>query len=417
MDKQMLRFTRRGFTLVELLVVIGIIAVLIGILLPTLNRVKQSSTAAACGSNLSQMVKGVYLYSANNKGLLPIGYAPIGITIDPVATVNGNTYTFGGSWQGWMAWFTIINNAQKGDAAAPPYVSRNGDPRAPMPRSGSSVYTSIAYKLGNSFRCAAVPTSEFPQLVHYYHNSGAFVHPVMEAKIASSTQGLVVVGPSQRKRVTPLFQRRQADLLPQTALFWDTPAMASLTPELTSPPSEFTVPTFQDPGQEAGRGELVMRASNIDSWDSPDSGRLSSPQDFGFGAAYGGVPYAALRFRYNGRDHTAALSGSARETRGLNEPILIPTDEEVQLYASFSGAGTSFNNDLGGDTLFRAQIGNVRFRHGNNDTAQVAFSDGSVQTVKLNKKRTFGDDQYYYNDFKRSYLLTKPPATAIYRAP
>jgi prepilin-type N-terminal cleavage/methylation domain-containing protein/prepilin-type processing-associated H-X9-DG protein len=62
-----------GFTLVELLVVIGIIAVLIGILLPTLGRARASARSLACQANLRSIGQGIMIYTTINKGYLPIG--------------------------------------------------------------------------------------------------------------------------------------------------------------------------------------------------------------------------------------------------------------------------------------------------------------------------------------------------------
>lgn len=65
------RGVNRGFTLVELLVVIGIIAVLISILLPTLGRARRQAVRTQCLSNLRQIYTGCVAYAAENKGWFP----------------------------------------------------------------------------------------------------------------------------------------------------------------------------------------------------------------------------------------------------------------------------------------------------------------------------------------------------------
>src|SRR5438046_1509425 len=83
-----------GFTLVELLVVIGIIALLISVLLPALGKAREQANLVACAANMRSVSQAVFLYQAENKGSFP----PSAASVDTNGTAPN--YGMGTHWIG-----------------------------------------------------------------------------------------------------------------------------------------------------------------------------------------------------------------------------------------------------------------------------------------------------------------------------
>jgi prepilin-type N-terminal cleavage/methylation domain-containing protein/prepilin-type processing-associated H-X9-DG protein len=82
-----------AFTLVELLVVIGIIAVLIGVLLPALARARESANQVKCMANMRQIGAALMMYVGQNKGSLPVGYCRgSGAVLKPGPNYSGEAH-------------------------------------------------------------------------------------------------------------------------------------------------------------------------------------------------------------------------------------------------------------------------------------------------------------------------------------
>ena len=66
--------SRRGLSLVELLVVVGLLAVLLAVLIPAVSRARTSAVRTTCLSNLHQVSAGLNAYANDNRGQLPVAY-------------------------------------------------------------------------------------------------------------------------------------------------------------------------------------------------------------------------------------------------------------------------------------------------------------------------------------------------------
>src|SRR4051812_9754912 len=117
----------RGFTLVELLVVIGIIALLIAILMPALAKARAQGQWAKCSSNLKQVATAFIMYTNEFKGWMPWrGSGTQGPRPDPSAAnfpgVNDWIH-----WQDKTTGYTGSINVDINESAIAPYLSAKDD--------------------------------------------------------------------------------------------------------------------------------------------------------------------------------------------------------------------------------------------------------------------------------------------------
>src|ERR1700722_11035262 len=142
------RRNRRGFTLIELLVVIAIIAVLVGLLLPAVQKVREAAARMSCANNLKQV--GLALHNFNST----FGYFPRYNFSFPTNPDPANPYGF--QKRGHSLFTLILPYIEQGNVGA--LINTNFssiDPANLPPPAGTSTAAGVEVK---TFECPSCPT-------------------------------------------------------------------------------------------------------------------------------------------------------------------------------------------------------------------------------------------------------------------
>ncbi|MGA2440969.1 MAG: DUF1559 domain-containing protein [Tepidisphaeraceae bacterium] len=322
-----------GFTLVELLVVIGIIALLISVLLPALNRARQQASLVQCQSNLRQMGQALIMYAGDNQGTLPPGYWDG--TYD--STLNKPTPWPVADW---------AHHAVTWSVAIQPYLSKGGTNFYDAGATGG-----IRSAARRVFICPDAPIGV------NFESSGTITqyicHPRLMPWMTQAGSMWPAIDPITNQRYFP-YKLAHIKRNSEIGMVFDASLINDLTPPGDGTPATgWNVVNTIPVGFRLDAGGIAQYHSNAttymtDQYGGPwnPGGALNSGQSINPASA----PYAPY-----------------------NNPENVNTD-------------TGYNSGLPNVSASGGGSGNIRFRHIGNTQGPVLMVDGHVQVFNYNSK-------------------------------
>ena len=347
----------RAFTLVELLVVIGIIALLISILLPTLARARDSAKAVKCGSNARQVVQGLIGYSTDFQGTLPLGFAYLG---PGASTASGTAPNNRHTMEGWVYSVSGYLNPSRENGFTMPWTWQ------------AYVLTDEQDNNHPVLYCPQVSTDFDGQWTHY----GINMTMMPDWYFDTAYVGILATthGPSN-----------MSQLYGDNAIVWDGQQLAwASSPNVSRyGNSIWLFPSFAFNGVDYSANYWALP---VEDWD---------------------------RVYRNDEGEDPALTGDFY--RSSEYPVMLPTENLGSYwygatYAYLRGQsdlmlpGGSFDTDLAGAPIFR---------HNGETRSQTGFIDGSVRGLTWNPKEAhpaLPGGPYSVGDMERTMLRPKWPS-------
>jgi prepilin-type processing-associated H-X9-DG protein/prepilin-type N-terminal cleavage/methylation domain-containing protein len=320
-----------GFTLVELLVVIGIVAILIGLLLPALNKAREQSNQLKCMSNLRTIGQAIVIYAGDYQGIMPFGFVTYNETIAP----------------------DLYNPAV------------NNGPPVGTPPAGTNIYKDINNPTNmNAF------TDWTMELSHEISSLASLSNAALQSPTAASQTQLANDQGYRQYFICPSAPTYTGAL----AYYTDYSCNPRLMPDLgdldeltmkyeTSNPRYGPSPIYLRPYKLAHVNHSANIAVIFDSSLRPQSGWNASADADGlddgglYTQTYMSDAYSVSGVTTNAGQPINLLSGNQ---------TVVPTTADIN------------QDDL-------ANWANIRFRHSGNTQANVLMLDGHVQTFTYNK--------------------------------